>query len=111
MSIIFIKGGYDAFIQPGGRVDKVAAAGLPNPKTAVQLNGAVMVVGGAMLALDIAPKLAATALISSMIPTTFVGHPFWKETNETARQAQLLQFCKNLGAVGGLVLVITQKEK
>ena len=106
---IFIKGGADAFMQPGGRVDKVAAAGLPNPKTAVELNGAAMVVGGAMLALDVAPKLAAAGLIGSMVPTTVVGHAFWKEENEAARHAQLIQFLKNLGLIGELLLVVIEK--
>jgi uncharacterized membrane protein YphA (DoxX/SURF4 family) len=107
---IFIKGGADAFLEPGGRPDKVAEAGLPNPRVAVELNGAAMVVGGAMLALNIAPRLAAAALIGSLVPTTIVGHAFWKEEQEVARNAQLLQFLKNLGLIGGLLLLLTQKR-
>lgn len=107
---IFIKGGADAFLEPGGRPDKVAEAGLPNPRVAVELNGAAMVVGGAMLALDIAPRLAAAALIGSLVPTTIVGHAFWKEEQEVTRNAQLLQFLKNLGLIGGLLLLLTQKR-
>ncbi len=107
---IFIKGGADAFLEPGGRPDKVAEAGLPNPRVAVELNGAAMVVGGAMLALDIAPRLAAAALIGSLVPTTIVGHAFWKEESEGARHAQQIQFLKNLGLIGGLLLLLTQKE-
>ncbi|HEX7734877.1 MAG TPA: DoxX family protein [Ktedonobacteraceae bacterium] len=106
---IFIKGGYDAFSQPGGRVEIVAAAGLPNPKAAVELNGAAMVVGGSMLALDIAPRLAAAGLIASLVPTTVVGHAFWKAGDEAARKAHLTQFLKNIGIVGGLLLVLTEK--
>ena len=107
---IFIKGGADAFLEPGGRPDKVAEAGLPNPRVAVELNGAAMVVGGAMLALNIAPRLAAAALIGSLVPTTIVGHAFWKEEQEGARNAQFLQFLKNLGLIGGLLLLLTQKR-
>lgn len=110
---IFIKGGADAFAQPGGRVKMVAEANLPlvlsNPKTAVELNGAAMVVGGTMLALDIAPKLAAAGLIGSLLPTTIVGHAFWKVEDEAARKAQQTQFLKNLGLLGGLMLILIQK--
>ena len=109
LSGIFISGGASAFLQPGGRVDTVASAGLPNPKTAVELNGAAMVVGGTMLALDIAPKLAAAALIGSLVPTTVVGHAFWKAGDAAARKAQQTQFLKNLGLIGGLLLVLVQK--
>lgn len=103
---IFIKGGADAFLQPGGRVETVAKAGLPNPRTAVELNGAAMVIGGSMLALDIAPRLAAAGLIGSLVPTTLVGHPYWKVEDQAARKMQQIQFLKNLGLVGGLLLVL-----
>ncbi len=43
LSGIFITGGADAFLKPGGRVTKVANAGLPEPEKAVVLNGAIMV--------------------------------------------------------------------
>src|SRR5437764_13773910 len=74
---IFIAGGFDAFAKPGGRVDKVASSGIPEPEQAVKLNGAAMVIGGAALALNIAPKAAAVVLLGSLILTTFVGHPSW----------------------------------
>jgi len=110
---IFVKGGADAFMQPGGKVKLVAeaklSAGLPNPRTAVELNGLAMMVGGTMLALDVAPKLAAAGLMCSLIPTTVVGHAFWKAPDEAARHAQQVQFMKNIGLLGGLLLVLTGK--
>jgi len=108
---IFVKGGADAFLHPGGRVDTVQAAGLQNPKAAVELNGAAMAVGGMMLALDIAPKLAAVGLIGCLVPTTIVGHAFWKAEGEAAKKAQLTQFLKNLGLLGGLLLVLAHQEE
>ncbi|HTD20213.1 MAG TPA: DoxX family protein [Ktedonobacteraceae bacterium] len=108
---IFIAGGFDAFAKPGGRVDKVASSGIPEPEQAVKLNGAAMVIGGTALALNIAPKAAAVLLIGSLIPTTFVGHPFWKESETAARKNQQVQFLKNLGLIGGLLLVLMEKNK
>ncbi len=110
LSGIFISGGWEAFSQPGGRPAKVAAAGIPDPERAVKLNGAIMVIGGALLGLDIAPKVAATVLIGSMVPTTMVGHAFWKEEPGPGRQNHLIQFLKNLGLIGGLLLVLTEKD-
>ena len=88
---------------------KVAEAGLPESERAVELNGAVMVVGGILLAFGIAPRLAAALLIGSLVPTTVVGHAFWKEENEVGRKNQLTQFFKNLGLLGGLLLVLIEK--
>src|SRR6266568_1045423 len=76
---VFISGGINTFFNPEPRAIKVAKAGIPNPKEAAMLNGAIMAVAGTALACDLAPKLAATALIGTLIPTTVVGHPFWKE--------------------------------
>jgi putative oxidoreductase len=59
LSGIFISGGAHAFMEPGGRVNKVAGAGIPEPKLAVEFNGAVMVIAGTSLGMGIAPKSAA----------------------------------------------------
>ncbi|MDQ2902895.1 MAG: DoxX family protein [Chloroflexota bacterium] len=109
LSGIFIVGGWGAFSNPGARPKKVAAAGIPQPEQAVVLNGAVMIFAGILLSLGIAPRFAATLLIGSMIPTTIVGHPFWQEEPGPGRDNQLIQFLKNLGLIGGLLMVLVDK--
>ncbi len=111
LSGIFIIGGWGAFSNPGGRPKKVAAAGIPQAERAVMLNGAVMILAGLLLSLGIAPRLAAALLIGSMIPTTIVGHPFWKEEPGPERENHLIQFLKNLGLISGLLMVLTCKCK
>jgi len=106
LSGIFITAGAQAFLSPGARVNKVADAGIPQPNIAVELNGAAMVICGVLLALGIAPRLAAAILIICTVPTTIVGHAFWKEESETARKNQQIQFAKNLGLIGGLLMVL-----
>ena len=110
LSGIFIYGGWGAFSHPGGRPKLVAAAGIPRPEEAVVLNGAVMIVAGLLLSLGIAPKIAAALLIGSLVPTTLVGHPFWKEEPGPEREKQMLQFLKNLGLFSGLLMVLTEKD-
>lgn len=110
LSSIFIARGADSFLEPGGRVNVVANAGLPAPQQSVVLNGAAMVVGGTALALGFAPKLAAIILLGALVPTTLVGHAFWKEEEQAKLQNQLTQFYKNLGLIGGLLLVLAEKD-
>lgn len=110
LSGMFIVGGWGAFSQPGGRPKKVAAAGIPHPELAVALNGVFMLVAGLLLGLSIVPKVAATLLIGSMIPTTIVGHAFWTEEPGPTRESHMIQFLKNLGLIGGLLMVLTEKE-
>jgi uncharacterized membrane protein YphA (DoxX/SURF4 family) len=110
LSVIFIQGGYRAYSQPGYRVKQVADLGIPEPELAVKVNGVTMVIGGLMLALGILPRLAAAALFASLIPTTIAGHPFWKVEDEAARNMQQTQFAKNLGLLGGLLLVMADRK-
>jgi uncharacterized membrane protein YphA (DoxX/SURF4 family) len=77
----------------------------------VVLNGALMILAGLLLGLGIAPRRAAALLIGSLVPTTLVGHAFWKEEPGTEREKQLLQFLKNLGLIGGLLMVVSEKQE
>lgn len=105
LSGVFIMGGADAFRAPGGRAQKAADFGVPEPELAVKANGAAMVIGGAALALDIAPRAAAALLALCLIPTTLAGHAFWKETSQAARANHRTHFLKNAAMLGGLVFV------
>ncbi|GAC1698453.1 MAG: hypothetical protein PVS3B3_24580 [Ktedonobacteraceae bacterium] len=107
---IFITGGYGAFSQPGGRVTKVDQAGIPAARQAVILNGGAMVIAGTALATGFLPKLAALILIGTLVPTTFVGHPFWQEENPQARANHQIHFMKNLAIIGGLLVVLLEKD-
>lgn len=111
LSVIFIIEGANAFVTPGGRVSTVEKVGIPQPKQSVELNGATMVVGGSMLALNIAPRLASALLIGSLVPTTLVGHAFWNEKEPQGYRMQRIQFLKNLGLIGGLLLLLSGNNK
>ncbi len=90
-----------------------ATSSLPfslDSKQLVQLNGAVHVVGGAMLATGRAPRLASLALAASMVPTTVAGHRFWEETDPQQRANQRVHFFKNVSMIGGLLLASVDTE-
>ena len=111
LAAMFIWGGAHAVEEPGERVQQVEKAGIPNARAATILNGMIMVTAGSALALEIAPKLAALALIGSLIPTTWVGLRFWEEQDPASRADQQIHFMKNLAMLGGLLLVLTEKNE
>jgi putative oxidoreductase len=80
------------------------------PRTLVQLNGAVQVVGGLLLATGHATRPAAAVLAGSLVPTTVAGHPFWLEDDPAQRRNQQLHFLKNLGLIGGLLLAAADTQ-
>jgi putative oxidoreductase len=106
MSGIFVIAGWQAFTEPGGRADKAEALGLPEPDLLVKVNGLTMMAAGTALGLGFKPKLAALALVGALIPTTLAGHPFWNDTDPALRNQQLIQVLKNIGLMGGLLLVV-----
>ncbi|GHO42553.1 DoxX family protein [Ktedonospora formicarum] len=108
LSGIFIVGGFSTLKEPEGRAKMVAKAGIPQPLQATILNGAVMVAGGFALATDVAPKLAAMALLGALVPTTIVGHAFWKEETPAGKVQQQIQFLKNAAIIGGLLMVLAE---
>jgi uncharacterized membrane protein YphA (DoxX/SURF4 family) len=104
LASMFIAGGVDALRNPGPRQELVAKAGLQDPEKLVRVNAATQVVGGLALATGRLPRLSALALAGSLVPTTYVGHPFWSEDDKAAQRAQRTQFFKNLSMLGGLLL-------
>jgi putative oxidoreductase len=117
---IFVSGGLDAVRQPDSKVkaaEPVATPiaqrvpGLPrDTKTLVRINGAVMMGAGTLLAVGKFRRLAAVALIGSILPTTLAGHRFWEESDEATRAEQRVHFLKNLGLAGGLILEAMDTE-
>ena len=63
-----------------------------------------------MLALGRAPRLAALALAASLVPTTAAAHLYWTIEDPVARQQQKIQFWKNSGLMGGLLLTVLDRS-
>lgn len=118
LSSIFIFGGYNALRYAAAHKDaaepvikKLAAPlGLPeDSELLVRVNGAAMVGGGLLVASGKAPRLGSMILMGSVIPTTLT-HQFWDETDPQKKQAEQVQFFKNLSLVGGLLLAAVDTE-
>ncbi len=115
LAAIFVSGGINELRDPGGHAEAVrpfldlAKGSLPtdfdadNP-TLVQVDGAVKVGAGTLLALGRFPRLSALLLAGSLVPTTVGAHAFWEIDDGEERANQQIQFFKNAGMLGGLLL-------
>jgi putative oxidoreductase len=120
LASIFVVGGWDAFWNPEGKVKRAAAVTEPlaeksgieslDTEMLVRINGAVQIGGGVLLAFGKFRRLAALALIGSIIPTTYAGHRFWEEADPATRSQQKMHFLKNVGLLGGLILAAFDTE-
>lgn len=120
LASIFVAGGINALRNTEGHAVKAkpvadrvvplvqkAAPGAPiptDPATLVRINAGAQILAAAALATGRAPRLSATVLAASMVPTTFAAHRFWEETDPQAKAMQRLQFFKNTSILGGLLL-------
>jgi uncharacterized membrane protein YphA (DoxX/SURF4 family) len=94
--------------EPGGELPSlpVAGPGWPlAPQATVRLTGALQVVGGALLITGRCTRVAAVALLGSVLPTTIGGHRFWEEEPSEPGPVRRRILIKNLGLVAGLLLV------
>jgi uncharacterized membrane protein YphA (DoxX/SURF4 family) len=114
LASVFAVGGLDAVLHPetdspgiATFTDQLArhvSLGPHDARRMVKVNGMVQVGAATLISLGRFRRVAALALIASIIPTTYAGHRFWEEPDELSRRLQLMHFLRNAGLVGGLLL-------
>lgn len=104
LSLPFILGGVSTFARPEPRAAQIARLQFPLASVAVRVNALIMILAGLFLAVGLWAQIAAWILVAVLIPTTVFGHAFWLEPGPK-RQEQLSHFVKNLGLIGGLLLL------
>ncbi|MDX2096921.1 MAG: DoxX family protein [Leptolyngbyaceae cyanobacterium bins.59] len=100
LAAIFIKSGTDKLLDPAATQQYMASAGLP--LTGLLLAGAIVaeLVGAVSVILGWKARWGAIALIVFLVPTTLIFH------TDFSQRMQLIQFLKNLGLIGGLLMVV-----
>ena len=109
---IFVYSGYGMFNNAERYAKQVSATlpMVPEDPRIPKAFGAAMMGAGSTFALGILPKMSARILALTLIPNTFVGHPFWKSESPEDRRSQLVHFLKNAGLFGGLLYVSADKR-
>lgn len=119
LGAVFIQTGIDQIRRPQARataaapyIDSLARrTGIPDdPILLVRVNGGVMVAGGLGMVTNTAPRASAAVLAAGLIPTTVFGHRFWAADDAQARGHDSVQFLKNAGLLGGLLLAAVDHE-
>src|SRR5579872_4362605 len=74
---------------------------VPLPSAAVLTTGAALTLGGSSILLGIKPRLGAAALIGFLAGVSPVMHAFWNVEDPQRRQAEMINFTKNMALLGG----------
>lgn len=81
------------------------ATGMSTQQILAIASGVLEIVGGLLVAFNIAARTFAVLLILFSIVTTFYFHNFWDMTGN-ARLENMVHVLKNLAIIGGLLLVV-----
>jgi uncharacterized membrane protein YphA (DoxX/SURF4 family) len=77
-----------------------ATKGIPPAKIMTLITGVQILVGGLMVLLGIWGDLGSLLLALFLLGTSFLMHPFWKETDPMGKQMEMIHFNKDLALAG-----------
>jgi putative oxidoreductase len=84
----------------------MASEGVPNPKFALFGAIGLLLIGGLSLIAGAWTRIGAVFLFVFLAAATFYFHDFWNVADAAMRQAQTIQFMKNLAIAGGLLALM-----
>ncbi len=84
----------------------MASAGVPMP--AVALAGAIafLLLGSLLVVIGYQARFGALLLVLFLIPATYYFHAPWRAATSGEAAQQVIQFLKNLGLMGAMLLII-----
>lgn len=100
LCLIFLKAGISHLTGFSGTVSQMAGMGLPIPEVLLIFTIIFQILGGLSLLLGYKVKIGSILLILFLIPATLVYH------NPIGDPSQINGFLKNIGLIGGLLMVI-----
>ena len=78
---------------------------LPAAKLGVLFSGLMLVIGGISIILGYYADLGALLLAIFLVLAAVIFHNFWKETDATAKQNEMLGFMKDMALAGAALIL------
>jgi uncharacterized membrane protein YphA (DoxX/SURF4 family) len=104
-ALIFISSGVSHLTKLEAMTGYAKYKKVPAAKFSVLPSGAMILIGGLYIAFGVYADLGALLLALFLIPTAFLMHAFWKETDPTAKQNETISFFKDLSLAGAALII------
>jgi uncharacterized membrane protein YphA (DoxX/SURF4 family) len=104
-SMIFIASGMNHLMKVNDTAAYAKSKGVPAEKPATLISGLLIVVGGALVVLGWHRLIGAGLLVIFLVPTSFMMHGFWRETDPMVKANEMAQFMKNMALVGAALFI------
>jgi uncharacterized membrane protein YphA (DoxX/SURF4 family) len=105
LGFLFLYNGYNHFVDYEGRVGYSEYKGIPAPSFSVIASGVLLVLASIGIIIGAYPVISAGALAVFLLVATPLFHDFWSVSGED-RQNELNHFLKNVGLLGGTLVVL-----
>ncbi|MEV6772997.1 DoxX family protein [Nocardia sp. NPDC051030] len=102
---LFLSSGVGHLTQTEQMAQYAQFKGIPAPKPAVFASGVLLVLGGLSVLLGVWADLGALLLFIFLLPTAFLMHAFWKETDPQAKQTEMISFNKDVALAGASLML------
>lgn len=104
-ALIFVNSGISHLTKLDAMTGYAKYKKVPAAKLSVALSGLMILVGGIFVGLGIYADLGALLLALFLIPTAFLMHNFWKESDPTAKMNETISFFKDLSLAGAALII------
>ncbi len=84
---------------------------LPAAKLGVLISGLMLVIGGLSVILGYYADLGTLLLAIFLVLAAVIFHNFWKETDATAKQNEMLGFMKDIALAGAALILFALVSK
>ncbi|SRR6266481_7726804 len=102
----FVMSGVNHFKNLGMMSGYAGSKGVPSPKLAVGATGLLLLLGGLGILLGVYVQVAVFLLALFLIPTSFIMHAFWKDTDPNMMMANRVNFMKNIALLGAALMFL-----
>lgn len=103
----FLMNGYMHFKNLAGNTGYAQSKGVPMPKMAVMVSGLMMLVGGLGILTGTQMNFSVLLIAVFLVVTTFKMHQFWKITDPMQKMGEQINFYKNLGLLGAMLMLLS----
>ena len=104
-ALIFINSGLSHLTKLEAMTGYAKYKKVPAAKLGVIVSGLMILVGGLYIVFGVYADLGALLIAIFLIPTAFLMHAFWKETDATTKQNETIGFFKDLALAGAALII------
>lgn len=104
-AFLFLGSAFGHFAQREAMTGYAQYKKVPAAAASVLISGVMLLAGGLSVLLGVYPVIGSLLLAAFLIPTAFIMHNFWTETDAQAKQNSMISFNKDI-ALGGAALIL-----